>query len=62
MGATGNGWERPNFGRVSEKKDFRFHTGGKQLKDGEVLWSKDDNTGYNQVEENIQKEIIVGLR
>lgn len=37
MGATGNGWERPNFGRVSEKKDFRFHTGGKQLKDGEVL-------------------------
>lgn len=48
--------------RRFREEDFGFHAGEKQLKDAEGTRCEDDKTGCNQIEENIQKEIIVGLR
>lgn len=48
--------------RRFREEDFRFHAEGKQLKDAKGMQCEDDKTGYNQIEENIQKYIIVGLR
>lgn len=49
-------------GGGSERKISDFHAEGKQLKGAEGKRCEDDKTGCNQIEENIPKEIIVGLR